>query len=1307
MNKSKLKTYAPNARRDFIQMIRQRADLLGLTKGEVTPARNEGEYAIIEGRPYPRAYAGLHKRLAEKIKSEGLEQFIERIAYSWFNRFAALRYMEVNNLLSHGLRVLSNADAGKNEPEILTHAAEIDLPGLNKEKVLELKLAGNKDAELYRLLIVAQCNELNRAMPFLFERINDETEILLPDNLLASDSVIRKMVAAIDETDWAEVEIIGWLYQFYISEKKDEVIGKTVKSEDIPAATQLFTPNWIVKYMTQNSLGRLWLEANPHSQLARNMEFYIKPAEDNGAAGSASNINPEEITILDPACGSGHILVEAYELLKLIYTERGYSSRDIPLLILEKNLYGLDIDERAAQMASFALLMKARKDDRRIFERLAEASNLNPNSRIPNIEVVPDSSALEYAPEQIAEMFYSREAQTGAMPIRDSNLLFGELETQPSLLASSNSAVQSSQSANQITEQNVVDLLELFAQGKTLGSLIRVPPGIAAIIGKLETAVEAKRTSGSLIEQVAARQIEPFIRAARMLARLYDCVIANPPYMGGKGMNGELKAFAAKNFPDSKSDLFAMFIEREMKHLKPTGSAAFVTPFVWMFISSFEKFRTNLIEETPITSLIQLEYNAFEPACVPVCTFTLHRGADINKKGNFIKLSDFKGHQNQAPKTLEAIHNPTCGWYFEASTSDFEKIPGNPIAYWVSNKVRGTFENSIAISHSFEARNGMSTTDNEKFLRLWWEVSQNNIFSSEKTGNIRWFFVNKGTGFRKWFGGIETVLNWQNDGQEIKNAVVNNPKDPKTTHWSRRIFNTEYFFKPAIVWNKVTSASPSFRYQPEGLIFTDASPGLFQNESERLSVMSYLNTKIVDFLLNLLNPTLNYTTDAVSTLPNPLNKLADKKVVNDNAEEAVSIARADWDSFETSWDFASLPLLSNGELRTTNDDLRAKLNGNAEDTQPPPANTMATAGNTSAPAPNTPPTGINTMPPSSSAMPPATSAQTPAPFTMPPAENTTPPAQPTQPPSAKSPVEAAWNDWKQLCDQRINRMQELETENNRLFIEAYGLQDELSPEVPLEQITLMRADAEKDVRRLLSYFIGCLMGRYSLDAPGLIYADAGGAGFDASRYRTFAADDDGIVPVTDIEWFQQDAARQFESFLKTVWGESNLSANLRWIAEQLGGKASETPTETIRRYFSGSFFKDHLQTYKKRPIYWLFSSGKQKAFEALVYLHRYNESTLPRMRHEYVLPLMSKLTAQIEILASSIESADSTSEKNKLTKQKEILAKKQLELAQFDEKLRHTSDMRISLDLDDGVKVNYGKFGDLLAEVKQVAATKE
>ncbi len=1222
MNKAKLKTYAPQARKDFIQMIRQRADLLGLTKSEIAPPNTSGEVAVIEGRPYPKRYAELHKRLAEKIKTEGLESLIERVAYSWFNRFAALRFMEINNFLSHGFRGLSNQEAGKSEPEILTHAAEIDLPGLDKAKVLEFKLAGNKDAELYKMLLIAQCNELNRAMPFLFERINDETEILLPDNLLASDSVIRKMAAAIEEADWAEVEIIGWLYQFYISEKKDEVIGKTVKSEDIPAATQLFTPNWIVKYMTQNSLGRLWLEANPHSQLSQNMEFYIKPAEENQSVSSGSNINPEEIKVLDPACGSGHILVEAYELLKAIYTERGYSSRDIPLLILEKNLFGLDIDERAAQMASFALLMKARRDDRRIFERLN--SGAEEGKQIPNILTVPDSSQLPHSAREIAEMFFSREEQQSAagVPIRaDGNFLFDEMQVQRSLTMTASEPVAAS-SGSVASEQNVEDLLSLFEQGKTLGSLIRIPHGFGAVVDKLEKAVEAKRRDGNFLEQIAARELEPFVRAGKMLAQKYDCVIANPPYMGGKGMNAELKAFAAKNFPDSKSDLFAMFIERNLELTNERGQLGFMSPFVWMFISSYEKTREMLIEKHSITTLIQLEYSGFDGATVPICTFTLAKKHYANFVGSFVRLSDFRGAQNQAPKTLEAIQNKDCSWFYNAKPDNFKRIPGSPIAYWVSDKVREVFDKGTPLGEIGNARQGLITSDNNKFLRYWSEVNLRKVgigFDNKEdaqNSKLKWFPYNKGGEFRKWYGNKDFVVNWENDGNEIKNF------SDESGYIRSRPQSLNYYFKKGITWTDISSSSFGVRLHDKGSLFDATGSCLFLNQVE--SILAFLITPICFNFLRLLNPTMHFQVGNVAALP-ILEKEVEqiKPQVDEIVEECVAIARADWDSFETSWDFKRLQIVDCG--------LRNESNS----------------------------------------------------------------------------VEECWLNWKNLCDERVARMQLLETENNRLFIEAYGLEDELSPEVPLAQITLMRADAEKDTRRLLSYFVACLMGRYSLDEEGLIYADAGGKGFDPSRYQTFPADDDGIVPVTDIEWFPQEAARQFEKFVRHVWGEANLNQNLRWIAEQLGGKQSETPIETVRRYFSTAFFKDHLQTYKKRPIYWLFSSGKQKAFECLVYLHRYNEATLPRMRHEYVLPLMSKLTAQIETLDSLKDSAATTSEKSKLQKQLEVLQKKQTELAQFDEKLRHYSDMRISLDLDDGVKVNYGKFSDLLAEVKQVATTKE
>lgn len=1167
MNKSQLKTYAPKARRDFIQMVRQRADVLGLTKAEIAQPEVQGDVAVIEGRPYPRRFAELHTKLAKKIEVEGLDQFLDRVAYSWFNRFAALRFMEVNGYLSHPFRVLSNRDAAKSEPEILEHAAEVTLAGLDKSKVVELKLAGNKDAELYKMLLIAQCNELHAAMPFLFERINDETEILLSDNLLHTDSVIRKMVSDIDEENWNEVEIIGWLYQFYISEKKDEVIGKTVKSEDIPAATQLFTPNWIVKYMTQNSLGRLWLEANPQSQLKTKvpMDFYIEPAEDNPEVERVA-INPEEITVLDPACGSGHILVEAYDLLKAIYTERGYSSKDIPRLILEKNLYGLDIDERAAQLASLALLMKARADDKDIFSSAGGSVHLN-------VTTIPDSSTLEYEPQDIAEMFGGKEQAEGA-----------------------------------------ADLLDLFAQGKTLGSLIRIPNGFEKQIDNIEASIAAKHESSDMMEQIAARQLVPFVRAAKMLARKYDCVIANPPWMGRQAINAELRHYAQNHTPDGTQDTYSMFLERFV--FTNSNFVAFVTPNGWLSLSSFEALRRRILLSSKIVTCADLERGVFSG--FDTCVFSLR--VEKRSRGYISKFQRITQKDLLDAPQVE-IHRVK---HFEADVDLFRNIPKYPVAYTISRKQLELFDRYPPLSEIGTTARGLQSGNVDRFIRQWFEVSSNAISRTNESRDTKWYQFDNGGPLRRWFGNFSQVVEWEQQGQAIhafEGSII--PSE-------------ELFGRPGVAWTKMSAKGISFRYHPEGVLPGDLSPMAYSHDYD-LAILGFLNSRVAVELLNLINPSMTYSVGDVRRLPFSIDEhlaLA-SAVVSTN----VTIARSDWDSFETSWDFSRFPIL----------DSRFWIEKDG---------------------------------------------------------------------SAPASIEEAYGRWEALCNERISRMQELETENNRLFIDAYGLQDELTPDVPLDQITLARADKEKDTRRLLSYFIGCLMGRYSLDEPGLIYADAGNVGFDPTRYNAFQADDDGIVPVTDMEWFPQEAARQFEKFVKTVWGETKLTQNLGWIAQQLGTKAGEVPIDTIRRYFSQSFFKDHMQTYKKRPIYWLFSSGKQKAFECLVYLHRYNESTLPRMRHEYVLPLMSKLEAQIETLAGHadeygsrsgglIDTSSSTSERNKLAKQLETLKKKQVELAAFDEKLRHYADMRISLDLDDGVKVNYGKFGDLLAEVKTITGTKD
>ena len=643
MHRNTLEAYAQKARRDFIAAVTDRAAFYGLTAKSIEPVVEEGDVTLIGAHAFPRNVAKPRKLLEEQIRRDGFEQVMEAMAYTWFNRFAAIRYMELHDYLDHGYRVLSHPE-GQNQPEILEHAADVDLPSLDREKAVDLKLDGSKDEELYRLLLRAQCNALHQAMPFLFEHsAGDATDLLLPATLLHTDSLIRQMVEAIDESAWEQIEIIGWLYQFYISEKKDQVIGKVVASEDIPAATQLFTPNWIVQYMVQNSLGSLWLATYPASPLNGQMAYYIEPAEQTDevkaqlAAITPSTLNPEELTLIDPASGSGHILVEAYELFKALYLERGYRQRDVAQLILEKNLFGLDIDGRAVQLTGFALMMKGRADDQRLFGR----------GVTPNVMALVDSAGLDV--ERLGQR----------VKLADHRL-------KPS---------------------DLMELKRIFEHATTCGSLIQVPEPLATKLPALRQL--SKVTSQDLFVSEPLKHVRSLVQQAELLAAQYDAVVANPPYMGSKFHIPVLKKFLKDYYKGYEKDVFSAFIDRGLAFSKPHGRLGFMSPFVWMFISSHEHLRTRLIDKETITSLVQLEYSGFEGATVPICTFTLQKGHVDAQKGCFIRLSDFRGSDSQAPKTLEAIHNRECGWFFEAAQDDFKNIPGSPVAYWVSDADAG------------------------------------------------------------------------------------------------------------------------------------------------------------------------------------------------------------------------------------------------------------------------------------------------------------------------------------------------------------------------------------------------------------------------------------------------------------------------------------------------------------------------------------------------------------------------------------------------------------------------------------------
>jgi hypothetical protein len=1175
MNKAKLKAYAPQARKDFIAAVTARAHQIGLAEKngtvEIAPAEKSGDFVIIAGQSWPAKISRQRDNLIALIEKDGFSQTMEAVAYTWFNRFAALRYMEIHDYLKHGYRVLSSREGGL--PEILNAAPELaqkrELPDLNPQRVIELKLAGDQDGELYRLTLIAQCNALSSVMPFLFERIDNETELLLPDNLLLTDSVIAKLVGTIPEEDWSQVEIIGWLYQFYISEKKDQVIGKVVKSEDIPAATQLFTPNWIVQYLVQNSVGRLWTMANPASTQKSQWPYYIEPAEQTTVVQAqldalfqsrmdedGGSLNPETITVLDPACGSGHILVEAYEVLKAIYLERGYQPRSIPRLILEKNLFGIDIDDRAAQLAGFALLMKARADDRRLLD--------NPPKL--NVLALQESKGLDV----------------------------DELD-------------QALSGFSTLTRPTIAALLNTFAHSKTYGSLIQVPQHLNAQLETIEEALQQAIQSGDLFTQAAAFDLLPLVRQTRILGMRFDTVVANPPYMGGKGMNSGLKDYAKRTFPDSKSDLFAMFIERGFGWCKPTGFNSMVTMQSWMFLSSYESMRQKLLRDRTLSCMVHMGNGVMGIAFGTASTIFINQHIN-NYTGSFSYCDTNDLNQEGIPAQFP-VQNERLK---TAKPDDFVKIPGSPVAYWLSQKGNEAFS-SRKLDDAGKTRRGLQTGAKDRFIRYWFECNEATIEKRYLSrvdairSKAKWFMFNNGGDYRKWYGNLDLVVNWGSNGQEIKSFD------------GSIIPSEDLYFLIAVSWPRLTSGDIAFRLHPEGVIPGDLSPCYY---SDQTSIeLGYLNSKCTNYFLKAINPTVTSPVGDVAKIPIPKLSEVAEIGVGQRVKLLIKMHKTDWDSSETSWDFNRIGWPTEGHKSTN--------------------------------------------------------------------------------------IESSWQSYEDHCDQQIKMSKTLEEENNRLFIEAYGLQDELSPNVPEAQITLARADREKDCQRLISYAIGCIMGRYSLDEPGLIYAHADNIDFDPNRYDTFPADADGIVPITDELWFEDDAANRIREFLLAVWSAETLDENLAWLAESLGQKGNETPIETIRRYIAGCFFKDHLQTYKKRPIYWLFSSGKQGAFQALVYLHRYNESTLSRMRAEYVVPLTGKIQSRIEMLKKDADAASSNAAKSKLDKDFDKLGKKYVELLAYDEKLRHYADLRIQLDLDDGVKVNYGKFGDLLAEVKAVTGSKD
>jgi len=1163
LNTSALKSFAPAVRRDLIEAVGRKLDVVLAAQ---TP-------------DYRTTFAPQVAALRElaRVDRNGL---IEKVAYTWFNRLTALRYLDARGWHPFRARVLTSADEGSTQPELLKLARDGALPdelkwhtdSVRLDDLLDGKLpSSNPQGEVYRHLVLASCRFYHALLPDVFERLDDATELLLPDDLLTEQSVVRGFRTEITDEDCADVEIIGWLYQFYISERKDQVMARksAVPTEDIPAVTQLFTPHWIVRYLVENSLGRIWLLNRPGSRLREHMPYYI---EGEPETDFLKITKPEEIRVCDPAVGSGHMLTYAFDLLHVIYEEEGYAPTEIPALILRHNLVGIDIDARAAQLAELALVFKAREKSRRFFQ---------PEHLVrPNIVELRD---VRFAENELRE--YIRALDLGAL-----------------------------------FNASLIELLHQFFEAKNFGSLIQPCLDEQAIAFARRT-IEAKDLGGQLFLSETHRKVLRVLEQAEALTQRYHVVVANPPYMGAKNQTAALKTFLEHNFEPFKADLFSAFFVRSRTLALPAGFLGFMSPFVWMFIASYENLRRELIDRASITSLVQLEYSGFDGATVPICCFTLSNQFRPKHKGAFIRLSAFRGAENQAPRTLEAIHNQECGWFYSTATEELKKLPGWPIAYWLTSRTRECFATNAPLESICNIREGINTGDNARFLRYWSEVGLSRIsFKTQAAGTVeqKWVPHKKGGYFRRWYGNAEFILNWEGNGVDVHAF-----HDLPLSYNGAPMRGKAHFFKESLSWSRISSGSFAIRYYPDGFSYDSTAPSIFTSPEYTAFVLGFLNSEVVSCLLAALSPTLDFRLTNIGNLPLAL-KAGDsdsRDSVSKVVSDCIALSRADWDNFETSWDFHDQPLLRPGLKGAT--------------------------------------------------------------------------------------LEASWGNWAAQSAAAIRRMQELETENNRLFIAAYGLDGELQPEVPEAQITLARADARRDMAAFLSYAVGCMMGRYSPDHAGLVLANAGDTlrEFLAKVERrpdqlTFAPDEDGIIPVLDGEWFEDDIVARTRDFLRATFGEATLRENLRFIEDSLG--------KDLRKYLLTDFYKDHLQTYKKRPIYWMVQSPK-KGFSALLYLHRYTRDSLNVVLNRYLREYVVRLRSRQAQLAQSLAGESlSAAERTSARKESERIVKVLHECEEWErESLLPLAQQRVELDLDDGVKVNYLKLADVLAPIPGLAAKDE
>ena len=1180
MNKTAIKNFAIWARNNLIADITYKAGLLGITEEEIKnplPQSTKDVQFFDIGTKEPYSITGVEivqrRKLAEAIRQKARQSdyktayksVIEEVAYTWFNRLIAVRFMEVNDYLPSSVRVISSESSKKIEPDLVTSPFDSDLKYTPYEKdcIMQLK-NDNKLDELFRMLFIKQCNALNAILPELFEKTNDYTELLMNVSFTDKDGVVYHLVHDIPEDDFnvskeGQVEIIGWMYQYYNTEPKDEtfaLLKKNVKitKERIPAATQLFTPDWIVRYMVENSLGRLWIEGEIACHSERSEEsiasyfgwrYYLEEAPQEPEVEAQlkkireeyKDIKPEDIKVIDPCMGSGHILVYAFDVLMQIYESYGYSQRDAAKLILEKNLYGLEIDRRAYQLAYFALMMKARQYNRRIL----------------TLGVRPQV----YEP-------------TG------------------------------------------------YGDGMEYGSLVRVD--------KLEPMPESpKDNQMTLFDESYDTKLNTW-NFRRLLSQKYDVVVTNPPYMGGSGMGAQLSDFVKNNYPDSKSDMFAVFIEKCGEFLNENGFKAMITQPSFLFLSSFEKLRIRVINQNTITSLLHMGRGIFgidfgstafairkqKVLGYKACYFRLHERTfqfinpdDIAKlylmsKGNSSVKYDFSKYDTKTEDiSKDGFSGKELQLYHETKQESFAKIPGSPVAYWVGEKMLRAFDVGELLSSMADTRLGMATADNNLFVRFWFEVVDGKIGFGYATreeadkSQKKWFPYNSGGEYRRWYGNGVNVVNWENDGFAIRN--FSKKGDGKVNSHN---YNLDYIFRECLTWSALSSSNFGIRYSPKGFLFDNAGSSLFSSDSNLKYLLGFLSSKITFALLKATSPTMNFQPGNLSALP-VIGDTRRGSAVDNLVDNCVGNSKTDWDSFETSWDFTRHPLIC-GE-RT---------------------------------------------------------------------------------------VASAFAKWEREALERFDTLKANEEELNRIFIDIYDLQDELTPEVDDKDVTVRRADLGREIRSLISYAVGCMFGRYSLDVDGLAYA---GGEWDDCKYNTFIPDKDNVLPITDEEYFEDDIVGLFCAFLKKTFGEETLEENLDFIAKALGNKGNSS-REIIRNYFLKDFFKDHCKIYQKRPIYWLFDSGKADGFKALIYMHRYNEDTIGNLRIDYLHRMQRVYESEIARMQEIIDSSSNGREVTAATKRKEKLIKQLKETKEYDEKIAHLALSRIAIDLDDGVKVNYEKI---------------